>query len=189
MITLFADASWLDGAGGYAYWARCDGEEKVQFSAPWPCDNIDEAETVGLCAGMMAAIDTLPNARGVLIAQSDSLHALGILNAHGAIPAKNSDRRIKAWAYGGQRNKVGIKFAIRAMRLAREQQIKVYLKHVKAHTGFSEARSRLNSWCDVESRKARFLCWEQIRPRTPEEVEAAMRAAENAAIAGCLVKG
>jgi len=166
VISLFSDASWWRGAGGYAFWARCDGPEKIQGSGEWECYGIDEVETVGLCTGILAALDGLPNTRGVIIAQSDSLFALGLLVGYGGIPAKTSDRPIRPFGCGGMKASArSLIFAQKAMNEVRAQGVKLYAKHVKAHTDNDDPRYRVNAWCDEQAKKARRLCAEKIRVR------------------------
>jgi len=158
MITVIADASYWDGAGGFAYWARCDGPEKVQAAVEWPCTGINEAETVGICSGILAAIDGLPSARGMIVAQSDSLHALGLLVAHGARSAKTSDLKVEPWNNGGRKDAVGIVFARKAMYEAHKRSFTVFVKHVRGHSGIDAPRSKVNEWCDAEAKRVRRMC-------------------------------
>ena len=158
LLTVFADASWDrrgKQAGGFAYWVRGDGSKRICASGEWPCPNNHEAETVGLCCAILAAIngfETQPG--GAIVAQSDSLRALGVLMTLGARPAKTTDHPI-CENHGSRTSR---EFAKLAMDAANAAGLKVWLKHIRAHTGIDQPRSFVNEWCDREAKKVRHSC-------------------------------
>lgn len=164
LITVFADASWSLGAGGYAYWARNDANHRVQGSAPWPCSGIHEAETVGLSVALMEAIATFPlEDGGSVILQSDSLIALGTFYTLGfGMPAKTSDRPIAKLSLLRDIPRI---FVQKSGSEAVAAGAKIWLKHIKGHTNNDEVRSRVNAWCDAEAKLARKLCAKQLDAR------------------------
>lgn len=165
LITVFADASWSLGAGGYAYWARADSAVRVQGSAPWPCTGINEAETVGLSVALMEALDAFPvNYGGSVVLQSDSLIALGCFRTlGGGVPTRNTDRPIFPLP---QVHDIPRAFVEKSAGMASALGLRIWLKHVKAHTGHDAARSQVNAWCDAEAKRARKLCAVQMKSRS-----------------------
>lgn len=153
IISVFADASFSDGIGGYAFWVRARHNLILTGSSGWEAKDISEVETIALCVATMQALDFVSHEPGVvLVLQSDSLHALGaFLNAGIGRPAKNSDRTIRACTAGD----TAAAFISKVSELAARSSARVYLKHVKAHTGAEEGRSRVNAWCDQTAKSAR----------------------------------
>lgn len=177
-LTVFADASHSEDAGGYAYWVRGAAHERIQGSAPWPCKDIQEAETVGICVGIIEALDNFPKVGGWIVAQSDSTQALETLlfaawklgeNARVVRVAKGTDRPLKIPM---RAKPVQESFALKTLMMALDHQVVIYLKHVKGHTGQDDPRSKVNAWCDREAKEARKLCAQQIAAREGRQGEA-----------------
>lgn len=162
LITVFADASFMDGDAGYAIWCRGQGGSRYHASQPitWTCEHIGEAETVALATAIISGIAHLPlRYGGVIVAQSDSLRTLDLFASMGAIPSVGkSDRPIRPNPNGSPTQ---IVFAYDAMLHAQAIGAKVYLKHIKAHTGSGDTRSRVNEWCDRHAKVARRAAYKR----------------------------
>jgi hypothetical protein len=178
LLTIFADASYHEGAGGLAWWARGDGAERVRGAMPWCCDNNHEPETIALAMGFFAAIDNLPTLMrgGSVILQSDSTSALGAYYAlECGLPVRRTDSPI---AKRAQISEVERRFVLRVKEDIEALGLKVWLKHIKGHTQREDPRYGVNKWCDQQSRLARQLCAAKQRAKVPIDLEAALKDAE-----------
>jgi hypothetical protein len=163
LLTIFSDASHWKNAGGYAYWAR-GGEDRIQGSGTWPCDNISECETVAISVALMEALEKLAiEDGGSVVLQSDSLDALSVFRNLGyGRQAKKTDCTIRQF---NKANDIQRAFVRKAGDMAHERGIKIWLKHVKGHSGKADGRSKVNAWCDGQAKAARRLCEAQMAAR------------------------
>jgi ribonuclease HI len=153
-ITIFADASFDDrtGAAGIAVWARTsDKFHKMSKALTFTLATSGEAETFALGIGILEALVHLPHAPGdALSVQSDCEHALRcliLLQCSTEIESALADH-VRDAVYHAQMSMVP--------------------KHVKGHTGKSDARSWVNNWCDRAARAKMRIA----RNRIQKELEA-----------------
>ncbi len=139
-ITVFSDASFdhKTKASGYAAWFRDDFQHIHRISGGHAelVDSSSEAECVALCIAIVSAIRILQHQPGDIISlQSDCIHALKVLQ--GEVKATMIELQFSAWA-----------------RVAwLEAGLSLKPKHIKAHTGLTDRRSYVNTFCDEESRR------------------------------------
>jgi hypothetical protein len=159
IITIFSDASLRGNRSGWAAWAKCDGRTmRISAGITWPVSNIAEAETVALTMAILKAVEEFkPSPGTVIVAQSDSCDALGALrwasnfaaSAPPVLVAKGTDAIPGVpKTLNGER----AAFAQRAIKVALDAKVLIYVKHVRAHTGKADPRSSVNEWCDRQAK-------------------------------------
>ena len=159
IITVFSDASLRGNRSGWAAWAKCDGRTmRISAGITWPVSSIAEAETVALSIAILKAVEEFkPTPGTVIVAQSDSCDALGALrwaskiasSSHRVLVAKGTDA-----IPGTPKTLSGERaaFAQRAIKVALDAKVLIYVKHVRAHTGKADPRSSVNEWCDRQAK-------------------------------------
>ena len=166
LVTVFSDASFHPPYAGYAWWFRWRGPSVKGGGGAYTQD-ICEAELKGLLEGIRAAHAHLAGAQvdGWVI-QCDNTQALGMfLNLPNAAVTKASSALITR---------------VKKIRPVRETMIreiatmipttKIWLKHVKAHTGINDARSAVNEDTDRRAAEEREKFKKQcggLPPRRP----------------------
>jgi ribonuclease HI len=154
LITVFSDASWRDGAAGYAFWSR---NNTMWFNGyhpiNWPVATNVEAECIALCEAIVLSLDALPHQAGVIIvAQSDSVQALGLMKSFGGYVSKGTDCPIA----NHQGTKTARDFAKNTQLRIHQSWGQLWLKHVKGHQGKGSGdRAGANIWCDRHATIAR----------------------------------
>lgn len=154
IITVISDASYREGFGGYAVVIITSNGGK-QYSVPvrFQVNNIGQIETMALCDGIMTALAEFSAGVDVIVvAQSDNIQVLSLLAHYGGIPAKGTDTPITA---APQRDELMNTFAAATLRMVREHDGKLYLKHVRGHTQCMKGRSQANRYCDLLAGRAR----------------------------------
>lgn len=147
-LTINTDASHCGQtlAGGYAFWAVCDkfvykkGDILKDTSK-----NSTEAETKAIANALSLILkrDDLPKLNFIII-NTDSKNSITNIN--------------------GRKNpiaKTAAEYLDRLVVATSAQNIE--LRHVKAHTGAKNARSKVNEWCDREAKKFMILRRNQIK--------------------------
>ncbi len=152
MITVFGDASFKDGVSGGGYWFKSQAVSDKGHMKLRATESNHEAELEILLEAMRLAVAHIAHAgqpEAMLIVQSDSMAALGamLLKTH-AVAAKKSIpiplRRKISSREGNLLALINREFGGR----------KIYLKHVKAHTSGTDARSSVNRHVDQMARHA-----------------------------------
>lgn len=138
-VTVFADASFCGQtkAAAFAFWAR-NHTQKIQRAVPirFRCDASTDAELFALAYAIICAVDELACEEGdTVVAESDCLHAIEILNGDQSGNAEQQEMRQSV------RNIVA------------RHGLALYFKHVKAHTDRNDPRSSVNRWCDVWAKR------------------------------------
>lgn len=157
-VTIFADASaFPDGRAGWGGWARGDDRAPVFYSGPAPFDRssgVVELWALALHIEKLIAESYITTTDKSLILQSDSLYALGVLNAVArnsyTSSAKVGDSRIL------KSKSVSPDAMAPAKRVAAALEFAdvVYLRHVKGHAKGVHARSWVNEQCDKLAKAA-----------------------------------
>lgn len=140
LVTLMTDASFCHDtrAGGYGFWAI---SERAKLGGGGPLKN----RVSGACAAeMMAVVNGLDAARkqGVaetgdhFLVQVDSMDAIARFN--GRVQPNHSDEKDALIALNA---------------FTREHGVTVSFRHVKAHSGKKDQRSRANQHCDRRAKE------------------------------------
>lgn len=144
-ITINTDASYYEGAGGFAFYIVCDlfkiqkgGMFKKSQNSPLVC----EAMAIGNAFATLLAQKELPEV-GIIVINTDCKLAIKNISSSKKEPYKQ----------------------INAMmgRLRTRCNAKISFRHVKAHNGTPDARSWVNDWCDKEAKKWRKLHAQAIK--------------------------
>jgi|GEM_PF-1988206 len=157
-LTIFADASiYVDEmASGWGGWARGDDRDPILAGGPAKFSkdsSIVELWALALFIEQLVDGEYMSEADKSIILQSDSLHALQMLNAE--LP--------NSWASIRKHGGADIKRAATIPQEAKEPIDRigaalkhcdvVYLRHVKGHQGGRHARSWVNEQCDRRAKK------------------------------------
>ena len=137
-VTVFTDASYCPstGAAGWAVWMKHQGDTHRYSGIPKnPVKNPSHAEMVAAVYGISLAIKNYPDARTVHLV-TDLLRTVEILRGHARA---KMDYEITAYNY--------------VYRMAKEHNVHISCKHVKAHVTQGERRNYVNNWCDQEAKK------------------------------------
>lgn len=151
-ITVFADASaFPDGRAGWGGWARGDDRAPVFHSGPAPFNRssgVVELWALALHVENLINTGYVIRADRSLILQSDSLYALGALNA--VVPNSYASSRKQGDSLIMRAKTVAPNALEPAKRVAAAlaHADVVYLRHVKGHAGGAHARSWVNEQCD-----------------------------------------
>ena len=133
--------------GAYAIWAKAN-DRTLRYANLFkrPVDDVNLAEACALINGVVVSLKTMQPRAARIIAQTDSLAAIGLLT--------NRERP----SYGG------LVEIMKAKLVAYDARIEY--RHVGGHKGTATPRNAVNTWCDQESR--RLL--REARLRLPENV-------------------
>lgn len=159
IVTVFTDASFCHKtkAAGFAVWIKTDactlrhaGAFKIDINEAW------EAETAALANGICAALGRLDmKAGGLIVAASDCLRAIDIIEGRGGQPGK-AMRKVRDHVRGE----------------LKARGVELRLKHVKAHKGKSAGpRHAVNEWCDGAAKvvmRERRAANSNVRPRSSD---------------------
>ena len=164
VITVFADASYKNGAAGYAVWGRSNGPSKLEYSNPikWLVRSSDEAETIALAHAIILGLENfhVVGDEAILVAESDCLSALTKMRLIGGVPSKTSDCKIGMCAKEPEGDQ--LRFILRAGEELKVRNVKLYLKHVRGHKGGFAVRTTVNRWCDTMAKEARVKAEEYL---------------------------
>lgn len=140
-ITINTDASYMHHTkkGGFAYWIVLDKDRKITNSGPIKYEINDaldaEIAAIGNAIAHLLSLDDLPSVK-LLVFNIDCVPAY-----HQIVSAGNPRPIAKQ-----------VRSLLGKLK-ARVRPHKTNWKHVKAHTKEKDARSYVNNWCDIESRK------------------------------------
>ncbi len=150
LVTVFADASLSGDRVGCGWWFKSSSATGFgSDTLVQPNLNSNEAELWGLYVAIKAAVQA-HNTPVDLVVQCDNIGALQALHTAGHRWAKTST--LKA----GHRKKMS-DFERSILKKVRELSYikKVWLKHIKGHTGRSDPRSHINHRTDRLAAAAR----------------------------------
>lgn len=143
LVTVFTDASFdhKTKAGGYAVWIKASwGRLQHWGRLRMKADTSQVAEAAALVNGICLAARKMDMRPGdTIVAVSDCKNAIDMLR-HGQ---------------GWSKQKRALVEMVRSETRARG--INVVFRHVKAHTGGTDARSWVNDWCDKRAREGRKM--------------------------------
>jgi ribonuclease HI len=177
MVTIFTDASYNheSKAAGWAAWCKGGQAPGELISGQIKAEpaSAEIAEAMAICNGLYAARRKgLIQPKAAVMVQSDCINALGKIRHH--IPEVQNSTAINGLyvpvrqRYVATRRGRAKSDASKKRKAAREQydevlesiaglvkdmQISLIVRHVKAHTGASDARSWVNALCDKAARK------------------------------------
>jgi ribonuclease HI len=142
-VTLFTDASWCPRTrlGTWAAWAKTEGRPTIRRSnvlATRPA-SAGEAEILAIVSGLEAVRTAWPDPGMVVLIQSDSEEALGLLAGRRGIGNGSAP------VVGGVHARIA--------ELRRGGLARVYDRHVKGHRGTATPRNAVNTWCDAEAKR------------------------------------
>jgi len=142
-ITIFSDASHCHEtkAAGIAIWARdADKFFRRSKALTFPVDGPTTAECIALGTAILSVIEEFDHQPGdQLSIQSDCLAALDLFaGSHRKKPWPAMEADLKA----------------RVLKSVSCSGLSLHPKHVKGHRGNVNSRSAVNTWCDVNARKA-----------------------------------
>jgi ribonuclease HI len=155
-ITINTDASHhpVKKAGGYAFYIVCD-LFKIQKSGAFKVDPLDSIDAEMKC--MANALHTLLMQKelptcDLIVINSDCLFSFSMIGLR-----KKGIGKTVALILRDVRNRMAWKEAV----------LPSYeFRHVKAHSGKSDARSWVNEWCDKEAKKwMRIKLEEKQKPK------------------------
>lgn len=158
-LTLFCDASHCPstGAGGWGAWAKRDGWQTGVFlgnSFKRLLANSSEAELCAIANALshLQANDCFAGV-AVLMIQSDSLRALGLLHTHvrGIMPAPHRDG-CDVEKVGGKMSDYETEASVRVRGFTLETKISIYVRHVRGHKQ-GDGRQWVNRECDNLARE------------------------------------
>ena len=139
IVTINTDASFCKDTkkGGYAF-SIVSNTFKTKRSGVFKteCINPDDAEARCIVNAMKIAM-TISGATRIIV-NTDSLNAIAILTAKPNKYVSTTKFEYIRQAY---------------LKLFQPQSMRVEFRHVKAHTGINDARSKVNEWCDQEAKK------------------------------------
>jgi len=140
LITMFTDAGFNSDlkVASWAVWAKENGMT-FRYSGMLK-GNVEDnniAELKAIINGLFFVLKRLnPPQNSRIIVQTDSAISINIFRRNFDIKSKS---RVKQIADEWQ-------------KLIGESKITVEFRHVKAHKGYKDARSAVNSWCDKQCR-------------------------------------
>lgn len=138
-LTVFSDASYCPktGATGIASWARGDGNHRAKafFFLPMPLANSQLAELFAFCHGILLCISELPHEPGYIIsAQTDCLDVIRMMKYPDSCASEAAA------------------ICLHVLEEVKKNGLILTYKHIKAHTGEKDPRSKINHWCDYHAR-------------------------------------
>ena len=139
-ITVNTDASYhpVHGVGGYAFYIICD-LFKIQKGGHFKVNPKSAMEAEMMC--MANAVHTLLNQdlpqTKLIVINSDCLYSFDRIG-------------LKKQGVGRLIAQILKKIRFKTSELG---DTKIEFRHVKAHTGSKDSRSRVNEWCDNEAKK------------------------------------
>lgn len=142
LVTLYSDASYCHTtkAVGIAYWLKSEmGRFVGQGSGILP--QVNHAEMAAVFMGISKALAIWDSTTAFCV-NSDNLYVVNALNCK-AFKAADSIN-------GRKINEIFIEIE----KMKKHSNLKIYAKHVKAHTGGVDTRSYINRQVDKLSRKA-----------------------------------
>lgn len=147
-VTLYTDASWAQDIGSWAFWARSDhGRHMLSAVVPKGITNINSAETYAICQGMYKCLQKWPKTEGFFVF-SDSLSAINLLRG------------------GNSKSDILNRLKDSFDKMVKEHDLKVTLRHVKAHKNPNKStRNWLNNWCDESAKKSRKKHEKEIKSK------------------------
>ncbi len=158
-ITINTDASFYEkhSVGGYAFWIVCDlfkitksGKFKQEVFSATEC----ELKAIGNAIATLLAQKELPKAN-FLVINTDSKQSIAAIEN----PLYPLAKEVRALY----------------MLLIKELKVSKHsLRHVKAHSGKSDARSKVNEWCDSEAKK-----WAKIAIKEKQQLTIQFNDKEN----------
>lgn len=140
LVTIVSDASFCvdTGAAGYGIWIACDRvklKHGGQFKDRMKSSN--EAEVCAIVNGIHHAIKTKHLFAGdSLVINTDCQAAIQLLNRSRDFATKREQLALQTYTL-----------------LVKNYRLKVYLKHVKGHTGRRDNRSLSNKYCDATAKE------------------------------------
>lgn len=148
-LTINTDASFYEGAGGYAFYIVCDlfkiqkaGMFKSRMKSPHQCEGASIANALAIISNQKE----LPSIRLIVI-NTDCKHAIrDIEKGIRQEPFITINKMINTL-----KERTGATFSFR---------------YVKAHNGTPDARSWVNDWCDKESKKYRRMHFDILKKQS-----------------------
>lgn len=135
LVTIVSDASFCTdtGAAGYGIWIACDrGKLKLGGRFKSRMKSSNEAEVCAIINGLHFAIRKRHLFAGdSVVINTDCRAAIELLNRSRDFASKREQLALQTYTL-----------------LVKNYRLKVYLKHVKAHTGRKDNRSLSNKYCD-----------------------------------------
>lgn len=135
IVTVNTDASFREGSAGYAFWIVCNlgriqkgGKLRGVIRSP------HDAETMAIANALHTLVHAKFDGIRKVIVNTDCLPAIASIKK-----TDNEKRKVKVLAA------LKVKQYILVLK---SKGISVEFRHVKAHNGAPDARSRVNEWCD-----------------------------------------
>lgn len=157
-LTMFADASlYVDrGVAGWGGWARGDDRQPAMQGGPSPFDRnstVAELWALALFAERLREDGYMTEADRSIILQSDSLHALQIINARLPNSCASSKKQGCADIKRAKSVVAEAEEPVKRLAAALDSADVIYLRHVKGHQGGKHARSWVNEQCDRRAKQ------------------------------------